>query len=63
MPQIVDALKVLDADPSIDVIIIARGGGGIEDLLPFSDEALCRAVFALPYAGGQRDRPRDGRAA
>ncbi|WP_347815082.1 exodeoxyribonuclease VII large subunit [Micromonospora sp. DH14] len=45
VPQIVDALKVLDADPSIEVIIIARGGGGIEDLLPFSDEALCRAVF------------------
>ncbi|MGW3806945.1 exodeoxyribonuclease VII large subunit [Micromonospora sp. NPDC005113] len=45
VPQIIDALKVLDADPSIDVIIIARGGGGIEDLLPFSDEALCRAVF------------------
>ncbi|MFY1574454.1 exodeoxyribonuclease VII large subunit [Verrucosispora sp. WMMD703] len=46
VPQIVDALKALDADPSIDVIILARGGGGIEDLLPFSDEALCRAVFA-----------------
>ncbi|QDY06555.1 exodeoxyribonuclease VII large subunit [Micromonospora sp. HM134] len=44
--QIVDALRVLDADESIDVIILARGGGGIEDLLPFSDEALCRAVFA-----------------
>ncbi|MCX4474352.1 exodeoxyribonuclease VII large subunit [Micromonospora sp. NBC_01655] len=44
--QIVDALRVLDADPTIDVIVIARGGGGIEDLLPFSDEALCRAVFA-----------------
>jgi exodeoxyribonuclease VII large subunit len=27
------------------VIVIARGGGGVEDLLPFSDEALCRAVF------------------
>ncbi|TDC53493.1 exodeoxyribonuclease VII large subunit [Micromonospora sp. KC207] len=46
VPQIVDALKVLDADPTVDVIVIARGGGGIEDLLPFSDEALCRAVFA-----------------
>nr|WP_091083520.1 exodeoxyribonuclease VII large subunit [Micromonospora nigra] len=46
VPQIVDALKVLDADAGVDVIIIARGGGGIEDLLPFSDEALCRAVFA-----------------
>ncbi|WP_405113717.1 exodeoxyribonuclease VII large subunit [Micromonospora sp. NBC_01405] len=44
--QIVDALRVLDADPTVDVIVIARGGGGIEDLLPFSDEALCRAVFA-----------------
>ena len=46
VPQIIDALQVLDADPSIDVIILARGGGGVEDLLPFSDEALCRAVFA-----------------
>ena len=46
VPQIIDALEVLDADESVDVIVIARGGGGIEDLLPFSDEALCRAVFA-----------------
>lgn len=46
VPQIVDALRVLDADPTIEVIVIARGGGSIEDLLPFSDEALCRAVFA-----------------
>ncbi|MDG4784556.1 exodeoxyribonuclease VII large subunit [Micromonospora sp. WMMD1102] len=45
VPQIVDALKVLDADPGIDVIVLARGGGSVEDLLPFSDEALCRAVF------------------
>ncbi|ASW56677.1 exodeoxyribonuclease VII large subunit [Plantactinospora sp. KBS50] len=46
VPQILDALAVLDADESVDVIILARGGGGVEDLLPFSDEALCRAVFA-----------------
>jgi len=46
VPQIMDALAVLDADPTIDVIILARGGGSTEDLLPFSDEALCRAVFA-----------------
>jgi exodeoxyribonuclease VII large subunit len=46
VPQIIDALAVLDQDPSIDVIVLARGGGSTEDLLPFSDEALCRAVFA-----------------
>jgi len=46
VPQILDALKVLDHDDTIDVIVIARGGGSVEDLLPFSDEALCRAVFA-----------------
>jgi exodeoxyribonuclease VII large subunit len=44
VPQMIDALKVLDGDETIDVIIIARGGGSVEDLLPFSDEALCRAV-------------------
>ncbi|MBW0010080.1 MAG: exodeoxyribonuclease VII large subunit, partial [Pseudonocardiales bacterium] len=42
--QIIDALTALDADPSVDVIVLARGGGSVEDLLPFSDEALCRAV-------------------
>jgi exodeoxyribonuclease VII large subunit len=46
VPQILDAIEVLDRDPETDVIILARGGGSVEDLLPFSDEALCRAVFA-----------------
>jgi exodeoxyribonuclease VII large subunit len=46
VPQIVEALRVLDADQTVDVIVLARGGGSVEDLLPFSDEALCRAVFA-----------------
>lgn len=46
VPQIIEALKVLDSDESVDVIVLARGGGSVEDLLPFSDEALCRAVFA-----------------
>ncbi|WP_305785086.1 exodeoxyribonuclease VII large subunit [Symbioplanes lichenis] len=45
VPQIIDALKVLDNDEGVDVIVVARGGGSVEDLLPFSDEALCRAVF------------------
>ncbi|GAA2533922.1 exodeoxyribonuclease VII large subunit [Mycolicibacterium diernhoferi] len=42
--QIVEALAALDADDGVDVIIMARGGGSVEDLLPFSDETLCRAV-------------------
>ena len=42
--QVIDALSKLDADPEVEVIVIARGGGSVEDLLPFSDEALVRAV-------------------
>jgi len=42
--EVTDALRALDADAEVDVIIIARGGGSIEDLLPFSDEYLIRAV-------------------
>ncbi len=44
--QLIDAIRSLDAHPEVDVIIVARGGGSLEDLLPFSDEALARAVFA-----------------
>ncbi|RVW06172.1 exodeoxyribonuclease VII large subunit [Rhodococcus spongiicola] len=46
VPQIIAALEALDRDPHVDVIILARGGGSVEDLLPFSDEALCRAIVA-----------------
>jgi exodeoxyribonuclease VII large subunit len=46
VPQVMAALKELDEDPGVEVIVIARGGGSVEDLLPFSDEALCRAVAA-----------------
>jgi exodeoxyribonuclease VII large subunit len=46
VPQIVAALASLDRDPEVDVIVLARGGGSVEDLLPFSDETLCRAVAA-----------------
>ena len=44
--EIIDALGRLDRDVDVDVIVITRGGGSVEDLLPFSDEALCRAVSA-----------------
>jgi exodeoxyribonuclease VII large subunit len=43
---VVGALRELDRDPDVDVVVIARGGGSVEDLLPFSDETLCRAVVA-----------------
>ena len=46
VPEVISALQELDADAQIDVIIIARGGGSVEDLLPFSEEALQRAVVA-----------------
>lgn len=40
------AVAELDADPRVEVIVVARGGGAVEDLLPFSNEALVRAVAA-----------------
>jgi exodeoxyribonuclease VII large subunit len=42
--EVCAALAELDRDPDVEVIVIARGGGSMEDLLPFSDETLCRAV-------------------
>jgi exodeoxyribonuclease VII large subunit len=44
--QVSQAVYELDATPDVDVIIIARGGGSVEDLLPFSDEGLVRVVAA-----------------
>jgi exodeoxyribonuclease VII large subunit len=44
--EVTEALARLDADPDVAVIVIARGGGSVEDLLPFSNETLIRAVSA-----------------
>jgi exodeoxyribonuclease VII large subunit len=44
--EVIEALGRLDRDPDVEVVVIARGGGSVEDLLPFSDEGLLRAVFA-----------------
>jgi len=60
--EIVAALQQLDADPAVDVIIVTRGGGSIEDLLPFSDETLVRAVAAcrtpvVSAIGHEQDAP------
>ncbi|MBC7290282.1 MAG: exodeoxyribonuclease VII large subunit [Actinotalea sp.] len=46
VPEVTAALRELDADPAVEVIVVARGGGSVEDLLPFSNEALVRAVSA-----------------
>lgn len=45
--EIVDRLARLDADPRVDVIVVARGGGSVQDLVCFDDERLCRAIRAL----------------
>ena len=56
------ALKELDANPDVDVIIITRGGGSFEDLLPFSDEGLIRLVASattpiVSAIGHEKDAP------
>ena len=59
---IVDALASMATVPELDVVVLARGGGSFEDLLPFSDERVLRAVAAFPApvvsaVGHEQDTP------
>ena len=61
-PAMLDALRELCGSSGIDVIVLARGGGSFEDLLPFSDERLVRAIAASPVpvvsaVGHEQDTP------
>jgi exodeoxyribonuclease VII large subunit len=62
VPETIGALRALDADPDVDVIIIARGGGDPQTLMGFSDERLVRAVAAaatpvVSAIGHENDHP------
>jgi exodeoxyribonuclease VII large subunit len=60
--EVTAAIQRLDADPAVDVIIVARGGGDFQNLLAFSDESLLRAAAActtpiVSAIGHENDRP------
>ncbi|MFI0422381.1 exodeoxyribonuclease VII large subunit [Spongiactinospora sp. 9N601] len=60
--EVTEALARLDADREVEVIVVARGGGSFEDLLPFSDESLVRAVAScrtpvVSAIGHEQDSP------
>jgi exodeoxyribonuclease VII large subunit len=62
VPETTAAIRELDANRDVDVIVVARGGGSFEDLLPFSDETLLRVAAAcetplVSAIGHEKDSP------
>src|SRR6478735_4491678 len=62
VPEVISAIQRLDADPQVDVIIVARGGGDFQNLLGFSDERVLRAAASastpiVSAIGHEADRP------
>src|SRR6185295_7651615 len=61
-PDVAAAIRELDADPEVEVIVVARGGGDFQNLLAFSDETLLRVAAAcetplVSAIGHEADRP------
>jgi len=60
--ELVRSLLTLEADPEVDVIVLSRGGGSVQDLLAFDDEELCRIIAntetpVVAAIGHSRNRP------
>src|SRR5206468_2312499 len=58
----IDSLRAIAAQPDVDVVVLTRGGGSFDDLLPFSDERLVRAVATslvpiVSAVGHEQDTP------